>query len=109
MPNLNRILAKFCLLVCASLILGGCFGRSTKIQAPAPFSYPQVDYTLTVGEPIDIPAPPVLGAAIDSWSVEPELPAGLEFDSTNGSISGIPTEACPRHFFAITATNFGGS
>ena len=86
MPNSSRILAKFCLLVCATLILGGCFGRSTKIQAPAPFSYPQVDYTLTVGEPIDIPAPPVLGAAIDSWSVEPELPAGLEFDPSNGSI-----------------------
>lgn len=109
MPNSSRILAKFCLLFCATLILGGCFGRSTKIQAPAPFSYPQVDYTLTVGEPVDIPAPPVLGAAIESWSVEPELPAGLEFDPTDGSISGIPSEACPRHFFAITASNFGGS
>lgn len=105
----TRILAKVCLLVCATLILGGCFGRSTKIQAPAPFSYPQVDYTLTVGEPIDIPAPLVLGTAIEGWSVEPELPAGLEFDPTNGAISGTPTEACPRHFFTITATNFGGS
>ena len=56
----SRIYIKFCLLVCATLVLGGCFGRSTKIQAPAPFSYPQVDYTLTVGDPVDIPAPTVL-------------------------------------------------
>ncbi|MAJ28266.1 hypothetical protein CBD41_02470, partial [bacterium TMED181] len=105
----SRIYIKFCLLVCATLMLGGCFGRSTKIQAPAPFSYPQADYVLTVGEAVDIPAPVVTGAEIESWSVEPELPLGLELDTTDGSISGIPQQSCPRNFFAITATNFGGS
>jgi len=109
MLNSSRIFAKFCLLVCATLLIGGCFGRSTKIQAPAPFSYPAAEYTLTVGEPLELAAPLVLGAAVGSWRVEPALPLGLTFDETDGSINGIPQEPCPRNFFAIIATNFGGS
>jgi len=105
----SRIFAKYCLLVCATILIGGCFGRSTKIQAPAPFSYPEVEYTMTVGESVEVPAPEVTGASIDSWRVEPDLPSGLSFDTTDGSISGTPQEPCPRNFFTITATNFGGS
>lgn len=108
MLNQSRIFAKFCLLVCVVGLLGGCFGRSSKIQAPAPFSYPQQDWVLTVGDPIEIPAPEILGPVPLGWAVDPQLPAGLSFNEDNGSISGIPQEPCPRNFFTVTASNFGG-
>ncbi len=43
------------------------------------------------------------------YSISPTLPAGLSFDSTNGTISGTPTKVTPATNYIITAINGGGS
>jgi len=43
------------------------------------------------------------------YSISPALPAGLNFDSTTGSISGTPTALSPQTTYTITATNSSGS
>ena len=59
----------------------------------------------------DLPLlPTVLGdGEILSWTISPSLPAGLAFDTTNGEISGTPTEIFSRTMFTITGTNTGGT
>ena len=59
----------------------------------------------------DLPlSPTVLGdGEILSWAISPSLPAGLAFDTTNGEISGTPTEIFSRTMFTITGTNTGGT
>ena len=42
------------------------------------------------------------------YSVSPQLPAGLTFDSTTGVISGTPTSASPATEYLITAQGSGG-
>jgi len=38
------------------------------------------------------------------WSISPALPAGLAFDTTNGTISGTPTVLTPATVYTVTAT-----
>ena len=49
------------------------------------------------------------GGAVNSFSISPSLPSGLTFNSSNGSISGTPTQAQSQSSYTITATNSGGS
>jgi predicted flap endonuclease-1-like 5' DNA nuclease len=44
-----------------------------------------------------------------SWTIEPTLPAGLVFDTSNGTISGIPTELLGSTMYLINGTNSGGT
>jgi sugar lactone lactonase YvrE len=43
------------------------------------------------------------------YSIGPQLPAGLTFDATTGTISGTPTAITPATNYTITAYNLGGS
>ncbi len=108
MLSVARIIGKILILVLLAATIGGCFGRSTKIQAPTALSYPIAQWVLTVGELVVIPAPVIIGDAPDHWSVDPPLPAGLALNPETGDISGTPLEPCPANFFTITASNFGG-
>ena len=108
MPSSTSLIGKLLLMAVLTAIIGGCFGRSTKIMAPTALSYPTAEWVLTVGEPVIIPAPLVEGDAPDVWSVTPQLPQGLTLDSKSGLITGTPAESCPSAFFTITASNFGG-
>lgn len=103
-----RFIGKFLILALIAASLGGCFGRSTKIQAPTALSYPTAEWVLIIDVRVEIPAPLLEGDAADHWSVEPALPSGLSLDPQTGIISGIPTEVCPANFFTVTASNFGG-
>lgn len=49
------------------------------------------------------------GGSVTSFSISPSLPSGLTFNSSTGSISGIPTQAQSQGSYTITATNSGGS
>jgi len=54
-------------------------------------------------------APTVSGGVVVSWAIDRALPAGLTFDSSNGQITGTPTEASPRTSYVVSATNSGGT
>lgn len=43
------------------------------------------------------------------YSIFPQLPAGLNFDTATGSISGTPTAIAPALDYTITASNVDGS
>ncbi|MDP6856197.1 MAG: putative Ig domain-containing protein, partial [Candidatus Thalassarchaeaceae archaeon] len=49
------------------------------------------------------------GGAPVNISISPELPDGLSFNPSNGTIHGMPTEIIPKTQFSITVTNSGGS
>ena len=46
---------------------------------------------------------------ITAWSIHPSLPTGLEFNTSNGTVWGTPTELLNRTTFTIWANNSGGS
>ena len=49
------------------------------------------------------------GGTIDNYAISPALPAGLTFSTSNGLISGAPTETRTATTHTITATNASGS
>ena len=49
------------------------------------------------------------GGAVDSYSISPDLPAGLSIDPTTGEISGTPTAVAGEQIYTITATNTTGT
>ena len=53
--------------------------------------------------------PTNLGGVVENWSIIPNLPAGLVFDNSTGTISGTPTVNSPTTTYTITANNTGGS
>jgi hypothetical protein len=82
--------------------------------------YPSPFYAFTVGEGgVDYVAarPTVYGgfpisqvyAPNVTWAVSPALPAGLTFNKTDGSISGIPSTGAAAANYTVTATNAAGS
>src|SRR5690606_40342382 len=46
---------------------------------------------------------------VDSWSISPNLPDGLSFDTATGIISGTPSEVSSTETYTVTATNTGGT
>jgi hypothetical protein len=49
------------------------------------------------------------GGVATSWTIAPALPAGLSFDTTNGTIEGTPQAASAAVEYTVTAQNSGGS
>jgi len=76
--------------------------------APSSLSYasPNV-YTKNTG--ISDLSPTSSGGAPTSYSISPTLPVGLNFNTTTGIVSGIPTVVTPTATYTVTATNSGGS
>jgi len=75
---------------------------------PFGISYSDNPFTLTKGTLMTANTPTAQGGAVDSWSISPQLPSGLSFSSTNGEISGTPSDITPITTFTVTATNTGG-
>lgn len=63
-------------------------------------SYSETDYTYNVGEAIHI-APS--SANVTSFSISPDLPTGLYFDTATGVISGTASEELTTTGYTITA------
>ena len=53
-------------------------------------------------------APTVAGSVV-TWTITPDLPAGLAFDSLTGEISGTPTASALRQTYTVRASNGAGS
>ena len=67
------------------------------------YATPNAEYP--VYEEIIENTPVITGFTPTSYSISPELPDGLEFDSTTGVISGTPTTVFEGSTFNITASN----
>ena len=61
-----------------------------------------------VGEEIEPNHAVVSGGVATSFAIAPDLPAGLEFDTTTGPISGTPEGESPPTIYSVTATFSGG-
>ena len=49
------------------------------------------------------------GGKTITYSINPILPSGLDFNTVTGEISGTPKKSYPSIFYTITASNTGGS
>ena len=49
--------------------------------------------------------PQIFGGNVSSWSVSPMLPEGLDFNSTNGLITGFATEEVDGSIYTVTGSN----
>ena len=49
------------------------------------------------------------GGTVTSWSITPQLPAGLTFSTSSGTISGTPTVITQSTTYTVAASNTGGS
>ena len=64
--------------------------------------------TGTVGTGL-APVVPSFSGDADTFTISPDLPAGLMLDSTNGILSGTPTSARPPLVYTVSAANGGGA
>ena len=72
-------------------------------------SYSQTSYTLTKDVAMTASTPTVNGGAVVTWSISPSLPAGLTFETSNGTIWGTPTAITSSASYTVSATNTGGT
>lgn len=63
---------------------------------------------LTIGKAMD-PIRPVITGVVNSYSVNPALPAGLFLDTSSGTVSGTPKATQTIAVYTISATNDGGT
>ena len=81
---------------------------TTSVDVPI-ISINPATVTVTAGtaiQPITISSN---GGAVESYSIDPTLPAGLSFSTATGTISGTPTAIATLTTYTITATNSGGT
>jgi len=78
------------------------------ITPPSGLSYTPSTITGTVGTAISSLSPSVTGTPT-SYSVSPELPAGLSLNTSTGVISGTPSVVASSATYTVTASNSGGS
>jgi hypothetical protein len=84
---------------------GGSGGGPPNTPITLSYTSPQ---TYTVGVAIT-PLQPTAQGSITSYSVSPNLPAGLALDSSTGRISGTPTTPTAIATYIITAQGSSGS
>lgn len=76
-------------------------------MAPTGLRYAQSAIFATVGTAIN-PDTPMVTGTVTSWSVAPQLPAGLSLDGS-GVISGTPSAPTSSSTYTVTASNSAGS
>jgi hypothetical protein len=78
------------------------------LSPPSNLSYSSSSLSLTVNTPMTNLTPSVTGT-VTSYSVSPDLPAGIILNTSSGLISGTPTTAQSSTNYTITASNSAGS
>lgn len=71
-------------------------------------SYGNASYTFTSGVAVTV-TPVNTGGTVVGWSIDRALPEGLTFNTTDGSISGVPTTAMGATTYVVNAQNSGGT
>lgn len=89
---------------------GGGGPPSTQVNAtpPSKVSYSATGFTFTAGVVSSTLTPTSAGGAVTSWSINPALPPGMSFSTTDGSISGTPTAPAAAAQYVVTAQNSAG-
>jgi CSLREA domain-containing protein len=78
------------------------------VNPPIALSYSTSILKIYAGESLSAIAPSVSGS-VDSFSISPDLPPGMQFDHSSGIISGSSANAISQQSYTITATNTAGS
>lgn len=84
----------------------GC--GSSGPSAPANLAYPVAAIHGTIGQAIS-PDTPTISGAVNSYSISPNLPAGLAINASSGVISGTPSAASAQASYTVSAQNSAGS
>ena len=79
------------------------------LESAPSIAYSTTVFDLIVDEAMDSITPSNSGGAATSWSISPAEPAGLNFDTTTGELSGTPTAESASQAYTVTATNSGGT
>ncbi|MDR3705749.1 MAG: sialidase domain-containing protein [Paludibacteraceae bacterium] len=88
---------------------GSVVSFTTTGIAPTSISYPTPN-TFYVDTAITALSPTIVGGtAITSYTISPNLPGGLSFNSSTGIISGTPTAESSATNYTVTGSNTGGS
>jgi len=80
------------------------------VTAPLPqgLSYPTLASEYLVGTPVEL-EPECVSGVCGTYSVVPDLPAGLRLNATTGVVSGTPEVAAEDCEYTVTLTNIAGS
>jgi hypothetical protein len=79
------------------------------VVAPTGLTYSTLAPVFTKGLAVLPLSPTSGGGTPTSYAINPPLPTGLVFNTTNGVISGTPTAVTALSSYAVTATNSAGS
>ena len=107
-------LASFAALLLCACGSGGGGHKSGSVTPPEPLAPPS---NLAYGAEVAFYIQGVLipqnsadwEGTVDSFTVAPQLPAGLSLDQHTGALSGIPTVKSPKTTYSITASGPAGS
>jgi hypothetical protein len=105
-PTVSAARASY--MIMATNASGSAFASVSIVvdDAVAPIiQYAGSQFAFSAGVAGTVPAPTRSGEQVMSWSVSPALPAGLELNQADGSISGTPNAANAATNYAVTATN----
>lgn len=99
-----------CVAMGLPLIFGavGC-NSSGHLSAPSGLTYATTTAVYTKGVAITANLPATVVGTVQSYSVDPALPAGLVLATSTGGISGTPTAASAAATYTVTASNSAGS
>lgn len=71
-------------------------------------SYGASALTFTAGIPAQTLTAQTTGGTATGWSISPQLPAGLAFNTATGAITGTPSAASPPTLYTVKAQNAAG-
>ena len=89
----------------------------TDLAAPSELSYMYAGSVISISTPVTlVPLRPMgsmsihnpKNCVVGSYSIRPNLPAGLSMDATTGTISGTPNSMTNSGLYTVTATNAAG-
>jgi len=88
------------------LFIPACINTTQNpFEKPYKVTYSSTAFVYTEGTSIAADTPVVLGEKTVTFTIVPELPAGLVFDTSIGCITGTPQDTLAQTAFTVTATN----